>query len=87
MRARDDKSPSAGPSAPAGDGPTVRELAKDVLREAGRPMSINDIIERIERRSGRKVKKDTLGALFSIAVRKGDTFVKTAPGVFGLKAE
>jgi hypothetical protein len=60
-------------------------LAQDVLRAEGKPLPINEIIERIHKRSGRLVKKDTLGAVFSVAVRKGDTFVKTAPGVFGLK--
>ena len=65
-------------------GPTLKQLAKRVLHEAGEPLHVDEIIKRIEGKTGRSVKKDTLAALFSIATRKGDTFIKKAPGVFGL---
>jgi hypothetical protein len=41
-------------------------------------------LNRIESRTGKKVKRDTLAGLFSVTVRKNDTFFKAAPGVFGL---
>jgi hypothetical protein len=68
----------------AHDGPTVHQLAANAIKEAGKPIPIGEILERIAAASGRHVKKDTLAAVFSVATRKGDTFVKVSPSVFGL---
>jgi hypothetical protein len=74
----------APPASNAAEGPTVRDLAEKTLREAGQPLSLSDILKRIEAASGRVVKRDTLAGMFSVAVRKSDTFFKSGPGTFGL---
>lgn len=64
---------------------SVRHLATEILREEGGPLHVDEVVKRIKSRSGRKVNKDTLSALFSGAKNR-DLFTKTAPNTYGLIA-
>ena len=57
--------------------------ARDVLRRAGKPMHITEIL----RAMGRDLDKESrlsLGGSISNYVRRGEIFVRTAPNTFGL---
>ena len=71
-------------STPVAGSPSVRELAVQVLRAAGEPLHVGEIVKRIQEQTGHTVKQDTLASLFSVTVRSNDTFFKARPGVFGL---
>lgn len=58
--------------------------AVDVLREAGKPLYVMDIIKAIEERTGEKVKKDTLVGNLSRYIKTKKLFYRAGPNVFGL---
>lgn len=63
------------------------DMAYDVLNQCGRPLHINDILERIEMAFGVKVDRDSLGSSLSKKVLREDRFVRTAKNTFGLKGD
>lgn len=68
---------------PIRDGSTV-DLALRVLRDVGRPLSIEDLMSLIAQRMGKPVKKATLVSNLSRYVKAGDTFTRTAESTYGL---
>jgi len=58
--------------------------AERVLDLRGEAMSLDDLLDEIERHSGQKVKKNTLVSNLSRYVKYHDTFNRPAPSVFGL---
>ncbi len=65
--------------------PSARRLAEEVLRTAGQPLHIDEIVKRIEALPrGRKVDKATLASVFSGYVKKNHVFTRTAPSTYAL---
>ena len=62
-------------------------LVHDVLRRAGKPLHITDIIERIEKAHGVKLDRESIVSTLVKKINKGDSFVRTDKNVFALKAE
>ena len=65
--------------------PSARSLTERVLREAGTPLHIDEIISRIEA-AGHTVAKGTLVSMLASYVAKNHTFTRTAPSTFALIA-
>ena len=61
------------------------DMAFDILRRAGRPLHVNEIIERIDKLHGQKVERESLVSALVKKVARGDRFVRSGKNVFGLK--
>jgi hypothetical protein len=61
------------------------ELVHDVLRDAGKPLHVSEIIERVEKLSGIKLDRESIVSTLVKKVKRGDRFVRTDRNVFGLK--
>jgi hypothetical protein len=77
----------AGPEEPkpARKGMSQIDMAYDVLRRAGRPLHVSEIIERVEQVHGRKLERESIVSSLVKKVTRGDRFVRTDKNVFGLK--
>lgn len=58
--------------------------AVDILREAGKPLHITDILRGIETQRGEKVNKATLVGNLSRYIKAKRIFYRAGPNVFGL---
>lgn len=61
------------------------ELAKarEILRTAGKPLHVDELLKRLGKEASRNTKGALAGSLGSYA-KKGSIFTKTAPNTFGL---
>lgn len=77
----------SGPPEPkaARKGTSQIAMVHDVLRRAGKPLHISDIIERVERLYGLKLDRESIVSTLVKKVNRGDGFVRTDKNVFGLK--
>jgi hypothetical protein len=62
-------------------------MVHDVLRTAGVPLHISDIIDRVKEANGIKLDRESIVSTLVKKINRGDTFVRTDKNVFGLKAE
>lgn len=67
----------------------MKDAAKQVLEEAGGPLHSKVITERaiadgLIKTSG-ETPDATMAAQLAVAAKKGDVFVRTVPGIYGLK--
>ena len=62
-------------------------IASEVLRSAGHPLHVNDIIEAVQERQGVSLDRDSLVSAITKKVRRGEIFVRTGPNTFGLREE
>lgn len=73
------------------EGKTVRKgtsqiaMVHDVLRRAGKPLHISEIIERVQQRHGFKLERESIVSTLVKKVNRGDRFVRTDKNVFALK--
>ena len=76
-----------GPPQPraARKGTSQIQMVHDVLRRAGKPLHVTDIIERVERAQGIKLDRESIVSTLVKKVKRGDRFVRTDKNVFGLK--
>ena len=76
-----------GPPQPraARKGTSQIQMVHDVLRRAGKPLHITEIIERVEKAHGIKLDRESIVSTLVKKVRRGDRFVRTDKNVFGLK--
>src|ERR1700678_258704 len=58
------------------------DMVYDVLKEAGQPLHLNEIISRVNLRFGVKVDSDSLGSAITKRVVKKQTFSRTAKSTF-----
>jgi len=58
-----------------------------VLKAAGQPLHVTEIIAAVEKEFGVTLDRDSLSSAIIKQVRKGKRFVRTAPNTFGLKQE
>lgn len=70
---------------------SLREAIKTVLQDAGQPLHVREIVQRVQSRglwsSDGKTPVDTASGLLSVDIKKrgaGSEFVRTQPGHFGL---
>jgi hypothetical protein len=60
-------------------------LVYDILRKAGKPLHVTDIIERVEKVHRQRLDRESIVSALVKKVNRGDRFVRTDRNVFGLK--
>lgn len=77
----------AGPGEPkvARKGTSQIDMVHDVLRRAGKPLHVSEIIERVEKVHGFKLERESIVSTLVKKVNRGDRFVRTDKNVFALK--
>ena len=77
----------SGPHEPkaARKGTSQIGMVHDVLKRAGEPLHVSDIIERVEELYGLKLDRESIVSTLVKKVNRGDRFVRTDKNVFGLK--
>ena len=60
-------------------------LVHDVLRRAGKPLHVSEIIERVEKVHGLKLDRESIVSTLTKKVNRGDRFVRTDKNIFALK--
>jgi hypothetical protein len=63
------------------------DMVHDVLRRAGKPLHVTEIIERVEKSHGLKLERESIVSTLVKKVNRGDRFVRTDKNVFALKGE
>lgn len=63
------------------------DMAYDVLKEAGSPLHISELLARIRSGFGVAVDRESLVSSLSKKVARGDRFVRTAKNTFALRPE
>jgi hypothetical protein len=61
------------------------DMVHDVLRRAGKPLHVSEIIERVQKLHGFKLERESIVSTLVKKVNRGDRFVRTDKNVFGLK--
>lgn len=68
--------------------PSAREIAIASMLRTGAPMHYRDVTRAVQESGLVELKGETpeatINAMLAVAAKKGDTFVKVAPGIFGL---
>lgn len=62
-------------------------MVQDVLRRAGKPLHVSEIIERVEQLHGLKLERESIVSTLTKKVNRGDRFVRTDKNVFALKGD
>jgi hypothetical protein len=57
----------------------------DLLSAAGSPLHVSEIIKRANEQHGVSLDRESVVSALTKKVKKGDTFVRTGPNIFGLK--
>ncbi len=81
------RKPAARPKPPSPAGLSQVDMAFDILSDAAAPLHVNDLIERIHRRFGRRLDRESLVSALSKKVARGDRFLRTDRNTFALRAE
>lgn len=63
------------------------DMAYDVLKKAGRPLHVSDLLVGIERSFGVAVDRESLVSSLAKKIARGDRFVRTEKNTFGLRSE
>jgi chromosomal replication initiation ATPase DnaA len=63
---------------------TNLSLVSDVLREAGEPLYINEILDRVQKRYGVKLRRESVVSAMTKKVLDGHTFQRTGRNEFAL---
>lgn len=74
------------PKAPR-KGTSQIDMVHDVLRRAGQPLHISEIIDRVEKLHGLKLDRESIVSTLVKKVNRGSRFVRTDKNVFGLKGD
>lgn len=73
---------------PAGDRPgksrSQIDMAQDILRSAGVPLHVRELIGKIRESFGVDVDRESLVSALTKRVKRGDRFCRTAPNTFAL---
>ena len=77
----------AGPREPRAvrKGTSQIDMVHDVLRRAGKPLHVSEIIERVQKWHGFSLERESIVSTLVKKVHRGDRFVRTDKNVFGLK--
>jgi len=60
-------------------------IITDILSAAGEPLHVTEIIRRAAKQYGVALERESMVSAMSKKVKKGVTFVRTGPNIFGLK--
>ncbi len=60
-------------------------IITDILSAAGEPLHVSEIIRRAAKQYGVTLDRESMVSAMSKKVKKGVTFVRTGPNIFGLK--
>ena len=78
---------SADVSEPRGEkGTSQLDMVHDVLRRAGKPLHISEILERVEKLHGRRLDRESVVSSLVKKIARGDRFIRTDKNVFAVKA-
>lgn len=61
------------------------DLAQDILEREGKPLHINDIIDRVEKSHGMRLDRESVVSALTKKVTRNERFVRTGKNTFGLK--
>jgi hypothetical protein len=61
------------------------DMVHDVLRRAGKPLHVSEIIERVQKLHGFKLERESIVSTLVKKVNRGDRFIRTDKNVFALK--
>ena len=77
----------AGPPEPnpARKGTSQIDMVHDVLRRAGKPLHVSEIIERVHKLHGLTLERESIVSTLTKKVNRGDRFVRTDKNIFALK--
>ncbi len=64
--------------------PSQPDMVYTVIKEAGKPLHISEIITRIEKRFKKKVDRESLVSALTKKVKRHDRFIRTESNTFGL---
>ena len=84
-RLRKQEAEAVAPKRPRGR--SQMGMVYDVLKDAGVPLHMNEIISRVSARFGVKVDPDSLGSALTKRVVKGQVFCRPAKNTFALLEE
>ena len=63
------------------------QIVHDILRRAGHPLHITEILALVAKRHGLELDRESLVSALAKRVARHDRFVRTAPNTFGLLPE
>jgi hypothetical protein len=61
------------------------DMVYDILRAAGKPLHITEVLERVEKSFGQRLDRESVVSSLVKKVRRQDRFVRTDRNVFGLR--
>lgn len=64
---------------------SILSMTEGVLKAAGRPLHVSEIIAAVEKEFGVTIDRDSLSSAIIKQVRKEKRFVRVGPNTFGLK--
>jgi len=62
-------------------------MVQDVLRRAGKPLHISEILDRVEKLHGRRLDRESVVSSLVKKIARGERFIRTDKNVFALKGE
>jgi hypothetical protein len=65
--------------------PSQIDMVHDVLRRAGHPLHVSEIIERVQKLHGLELERESIVSTLTKKVNRGSSFVRTDKNVFALK--
>ena len=86
LRGRTDQ-PLRGDTATAGKDMTQIDMAYDILRSAGRPLHVSEILAQVARRYQTALDRESIVSALSKRVARRDRFARTGPNTFSLLPE
>ena len=63
------------------------DMVQDVLRRAGKPLHISEILERVEKLHGRRLDRESVVSSLVKKIARGERFMRTDKNEFTLKGE
>ena len=63
------------------------DMVQDVLRRAGKPLHISEILDRVEKLHGRRLDRESVVSSLVKKIARGQRFLRTDKNVFTLKGE
>ena len=63
------------------------DMVHDVLRRAGKPLHISEILDRVEKLHGRRLDRESVVSSLVKKIARGERFMRTDKNVFTLKGE
>jgi hypothetical protein len=61
------------------------DMVQDVLRRAGKPLHVSEIIDRVHKLHGVTLERESIVSTLTKKVNRGDRFIRTDKNVFALK--